>query len=168
MTAKVIHNIGSHLVDEITGDEVFSCHAGSQRDKLITAEKLRHYFGGDVAVPNVRLERGAHATKLSELPNAEYEMLDRDSVTGLQEGKNVNFSRMQILAPLVKLIGSMLNADTGIKSYTVATLPGAVPGMEALVIDGAGGLVWGDKVIGGGNTIYKTWYNGSAWTVTGK
>jgi hypothetical protein len=168
MTAKVIHNIGSHLVDHITGDEVFSCHAGSQRDKQIRAADLRHYFGGDIASPNMRLERGAHATKLSELPNAEYEMLDRDTVTGLQEGKNVNFSRMQLLAPLVKLIGAMLNADTGIKSYTVATLPPAVPGMEALVVDGAAGLALGDKVAGGGNTIYKCWFNGSVWTITGK
>jgi hypothetical protein len=168
MSARVIHNIGSHPVDEITGDEVFSCRAGSQRDKEITAEKLRHYFGGDIAAPNLRTERGAHATKLSELPNAEYEIRDGDLVTGLQDSKNVNFSRMQLLAPLIKIVGAMLNADAGVKSYTVAQLPPAVPGMEALVIDGAAGLGWGDKIVGEGTTIYKTWFNGTHWTVTGK
>ncbi len=168
MTAKVIYNIGTHLVDHITGDEVFSCRAGSQRDKEITAEKLRAYFGGDIAAPNLRTERGAHATKLSDLPNAEFEMRDGDLVTGLQDKKNVNFSRMQLLAPLIKIIGSMFNSDMAVKSYTVATLPPAVPGMEALVIDGVEGLSMGDKVSGGGSTIYKTWYNGRQWTVTGK
>jgi hypothetical protein len=168
MTAKVIYNIGTHLVEEITGDEVFSCRAGSQRDKEITAENLRHYFGGDIAAPSLRLERGAHATKVSELPNAEYEVRDGDLVTGLQDGKNVNFSRMQLLAPLIKIVGAMLNADTGVKSYTVAQLPAAVPGMEALVIDGAPGLGWGDKIVGEGGTIYKVWFNGTHWSVTGK
>jgi hypothetical protein len=168
MTAKVIHNIGSYVVEDMIGDEVFSCRSGSQRDKQISADKLRNYFGGDIAAPNLRLEAGAHATKLSDLPNAEFEMQDGDIVTGLQGKKNVNFSRMQLLAPLIKIIGAMLAPDTAVRSYTVATLPPAVAGMEALVVDGKFGLVWGDLIVGGGTVIYKVWYNGQIWTVTGK
>ena len=100
MTAKVIYNIGTHRVTEITGDEVFSCRAGSQRDKEITAADLRHYMGGDVAVPNLRLERGARAQRISDLPNAEFDLLDGALLTGLQNGTNVNFSYDQIIGRL--------------------------------------------------------------------
>ncbi len=167
MTARVIHNIGTHIVEEITGDEVFSCRAGSQRDKEITAEKLRHYFGGDIAAPNLRTELGAHATKLSELANAEFAMRDGDLVTGLQDGKNVNFSRMQILKPLLESISAMLVSDLAIRSYKIEDLPEPVLGMEAVITNCVAGLSIGDAIAGFGAKAYKAWYNGREWTVTG-
>jgi hypothetical protein len=156
MTARTIHNIGSYLVDDITGDEVFSCRAGSQRDKEISARKLRNYFGGDIAAPNVRTELGAHATKVSEFPNAEHDMRPGDTVTGLQNGQNVNFSHAQIWF-------------SQLKPYTVAALPTpGYAGMEAYVVDGAEGQGWSDRVVGGGETTYKVWFNGKSWTITGR
>ena len=121
MTAPVIYNIGTHRVEEITGDEIFSCRAGSQRDKEIKASDLRKYMGGDVAVPNLRLERGASAQRISDLPNAEFDFREGDRLTGLQDDFNVNFSRMQILRSLLVSIGNVL--DRGLVGYTVATLP---------------------------------------------
>jgi len=53
-------------------------------------------------------------------------------------------------------------------SYTVATLPTGVAGMEAYVTDGAAALAWGATVSGGGSALYKVWYNGTNWTVVGK
>lgn len=167
MTAKVIYNIGTHRVTKIEGDEIFSCRAGSQRDKEITAADLRHYMGGDVAVPNLRLERGADAQRVSDLPNAEFDFRDGDCLTGLQDGFNVNFSRMQILRSLLVSIGNVL--DRSLVGYTVATLPAdAEAGDEAYVTDGASGLAWGDEIKGGGSIFYKVWYNGVRFTVTGK
>ena len=61
-----------------------------------------------------------------------------------------------------------MNYDTALKSYAVSNLPNNITGMEAFVIDGAPGLGWGDRVTSGGTTIYKVWYNGKMWTVTGK
>jgi hypothetical protein len=167
MTAPVIYNIGTHRVTEITGDEIFTCRAGSQRDKEILASDLRKYMGGDVAVPNLRLERGANAQRISDLPNAEFDFREGDSLTGLQDRFNVNFSRMQILRSLLISLGNVL--DRGLPGYTVATLPdSAVAGDEAYVTDGAPGLQWGDEIKGGGSIFYKIWFNGVRYTVTGK
>jgi hypothetical protein len=167
MTAKVIYNIGTHRVDRIDGDEIFVCRAGSQQDKEIKASDLRHYMGGDVAVPNLRLERGASAQRVSDLPNAEFDFREGDRLTGLQEGVNVNFSRMQILRSLLVSIGSVL--DGALPGYTVATLPeNPEAGDEAYVTDGVSGLSWGDEIKGGGSIFYKVWYNGVRYTVTGK
>jgi len=167
MTAPVIHNIGSHLVDTITGDEVFSCRSRSQRDIEITAQKLRNYFGGDVAAPNIRTERGARATKISEFPNAT-EFGPEDHLTGLQKGQNVNFSRAQLLAPLVEIAKAMLAGQ--LEGFTVSTLPEGVLGMEAYVVDGDKNLAIGKQIVnsGAGDTPYRVWYNGKKWTVTGK
>jgi hypothetical protein len=109
VVARVIPNVGTHLVDHITGEEVFSCRAGSQRDKEITAENLRKYFGGDVASPAIRPERGGGSQRMSEFPNAEFSMSTDDRLTGLQNGVNVNFSRAQILGPLIEAIGSLID-----------------------------------------------------------
>jgi hypothetical protein len=165
MTARAIYNIGTHRVTKIDGDEIFTCRAGSQRDKEITAADLRHYFGGDVAVPNIRLERGANAQRVSDFPNAEFDFRDGDSLTGLQAGANVNFSRMQVLRSLLVA----LEIDRDLIGYATGNLPNpAEAGMQAFVMDGASGLGWGDEIRGGGSIFYKVWYNGVRWTVTGK
>ncbi len=53
---------------------------------------------------------------------------------------------------------------------TIATLPTPTLGMVACVSDGDSGLAWGATVVnsGSGATKYLVWYNGVAWTVTGK
>jgi hypothetical protein len=165
MTARVIYNIGTHRVEKIEGDEIFTCRAGSQRDKEITAADLRRYFGGDMAAPNIKMERGANSQRFSDLPNAEFDMRDGDTVTGLQGGVNVNFSRMQILRSLL----AALEVTHDLMGYTVATLPeNPDAGTQAFVMDGASGLNWGDEIRGGGSAFYKVWYNGARYTVTGK
>jgi hypothetical protein len=60
--------------------------------------------GGDVAAPALRPESGGKSQKFSDFPNAEYPMGTGDRITGLHEGRNVNWSRAQLLAPLVDLI----------------------------------------------------------------
>lgn len=55
-----------------------------------------------------------------------------------------------------------------VPSFTVAGLPTGVAGAQAYVTDGAAALAWGATVTGGGATKYLVWFNGSAWTVTGK
>jgi hypothetical protein len=55
-----------------------------------------------------------------------------------------------------------------LNSYTVATLPASPSaGDEARVTD-ALAPVLGNTVVTGGSSAAKVWYNGSAWTVTGK
>ena len=54
-------------------------------------------------------------------------------------------------------------------AVTVANLPNPPTlGQQATVTDGAASLNWGDLVVGGGGTPYSVWFNGTAWTVTGK
>ena len=95
-------HIGSRIATELTGDELFSFEFGLE--KQITARDLRAYLGGDIAVPAFRMEAGANSRKISDLPNAEHPMGTGDLIPGLQNKENVNFSRAQILAPLVTLI----------------------------------------------------------------
>jgi hypothetical protein len=92
--------IGRRIVTELTGDELFAFEHGPE--KQITARDLRAYVGGDTAVPAFRLEAGANARKISELPNAGHAMGAGDIITGVQDGQNVNFSIDQILAPLLE------------------------------------------------------------------
>ena len=124
-------------------------------------------MGGDVAVPNLRLEAGAAARRISDLPNAEFEVGNREILTGLQNCQNVNFSRLQILRSLLEAMSSL-----ELTPYTVASLPEpAMTGMQAYVVDGDDGLKWGEPIrnSGNGSMTYKVWYNGSGhWTVTGK
>jgi hypothetical protein len=168
MTARVIYNIGTHVVERLEGDEVFVCRSGETDRQGDHGGKLAALFRWRRCRTEYPSRGGAHAAVLSELPNAEFEMHEGDLVTGLRNGNNVNFSRMQIAAPLVKAIAAMMNYDTALKSYAVSNLPNNITGMEAFVIDGAPGLGWGDRVTSGGTTIYKVWYNGKMWTVTGK
>ena len=94
--------IGRRIVTELTGEELFAFEHGLE--KQITAKDLRAYLGGDIAVPAFRLEAGANARKISELPNAGSAMGRDDVITGLQNGQNVNFTPAQILLPLIEII----------------------------------------------------------------
>ncbi len=57
-----------------------------------------------------------------------------------------------------------------LKGYTVSTLPVGVQGNTAFITDGDAGLAWGATAVnsGAGATPYMVWYNGSAWSITGK
>lgn len=111
--------IGRRIATELTGDELFAFEHGLE--KQITARDLRSYVGGDIAVPAFRLELGAKARKISELPNASAALSAGDLITGLQNGQNVNFSPTQILAPLVEAMKELLirceNIENLIKQY---------------------------------------------------
>lgn len=66
-----------------------------------------------------------------------------------------------------------LNFDAAprVKTFTIATLPGTPSqGMIASISDGDAALAWGATAVnsGAGATQYLVWYNGAAWTVTGK
>jgi hypothetical protein len=74
----------------------------------IAAKHLRAYCGGDIAVPSIRCEGGANARRISDFPNAAEAMGAEDRLTGIRNGENVNFSRAQILAPLVESISSLV------------------------------------------------------------
>ena len=95
------------LVTELNGDELVTVEHGFM-EKKIAARDFRFYVGGDAAVPALRLEAGANARKMSELPNAEKPMGLGDVITGLQNGSNVNFSPTQIVAPLVEAIKELI------------------------------------------------------------
>lgn len=58
-----------------------------------------------------------------------------------------------------------------LKSYTYTQLAALTPaaGDVARVTAANAGLTWGDPIAeGSGDTAYMVWYNGAAWTVTGK
>ena len=59
-----------------------------------------------------------------------------------------------------------------LKSYTAAALALLTPstGDVAVVTGADDSLTWGDAVtaVGSADTTYQVWYNGAAWTVTGK
>ena len=59
-----------------------------------------------------------------------------------------------------------------LKVYTAAALAALTPALgDIAVVTGAdAALAWGDAVtaVGSADTTYQVWYNGTAWTVTGK
>jgi hypothetical protein len=85
MAPRVISNIGGKTVEILTGDEVIQVESGSQVIKLIRVKDFQRYLGGDVEVPTLRLERGAHPVKISDFPNAETVMTEKDIITGIQD-----------------------------------------------------------------------------------
>jgi hypothetical protein len=95
-----------HIVKKLTGAELFSFDTGSQRETQITADDLKSYVGGDIAAPAIMPERGARRIKISQFPNAEFNMRPGDVVTGLQNGVNVNFSFEQIMAGVLAAVKS--------------------------------------------------------------
>ncbi len=106
MTSRSIQIVGRYIVTELNGDEFFSFEHGNQR--WISAADLRAYVGGDIAVPAIRCEAGANARKISDFPNADAPMAADDRLTGIQNQQNVNFSRAQVLAPLVDAIRELV------------------------------------------------------------
>ena len=90
------------IVRTLTGQEVFMFLTGMESEQHISAADLKSYCGGDVGVPAIRPERGAHPVKVSGFPNAEFNMGPGDMVTGLQRGLNVNFSFEQIVEGVMK------------------------------------------------------------------
>jgi hypothetical protein len=107
MVARSAQTLNLRIVTGLAGDELFSFEYGGER--WISAKDLRAYVGGDTAVPAFRLEAGARAQRISDLPNALGPMGAGDVVTGLQGGQNVNYSRAQLLAPLVELVRDIVD-----------------------------------------------------------
>ena len=106
MVSRSIQNVGRYIVTELNGEEFFALEYGNER--WISAADLRAYCGGDTAVPTIRCEAGANARKVSDFANAEGPMASDDRLTGLQGGNNVNFSRAQVLAPLVESLRELV------------------------------------------------------------
>lgn len=82
---------------------------------------------------------------------------------------------------LLSFDGTNLNiantfAVQGLTALTYATLPTPAAGMEAYISDGKASncgdtscTTWGTAVSGGGGALpLRIWYNGAAWTLTGK
>jgi hypothetical protein len=107
MALRSAQTLNLRIVTSLAGDELFSFEYGGER--WISAKDFRAYVGGDTAVPAFRLEAGARAQRVSDLPNAEGPMGAGDVVTGLQAGRNVNYSRAQLLAPLVELVRDIID-----------------------------------------------------------
>ena len=89
------------IVSKLRGDEVFTFLIANETELHISAADLKTYCGGDIGSPAIMPERGGHKTKMSDFPNAEFNMRPGDIVTGLQNGANVNFSYEQIVAGVV-------------------------------------------------------------------
>jgi hypothetical protein len=104
MVAKVIPNVGAHTVEMLDGDEYLTFRSGSQGEKQITAANLRKSIGGDVAAPRICPENGGGQHKLSDFPNSEFDIQADDRICGIQNGRNVNFTRAQIAAPLIQAL----------------------------------------------------------------
>jgi hypothetical protein len=107
VTAPRSWSIGLHIVTGLHGNELFSFEYGGE--KWVSANDLRAFVGGDAAVPAFRLEAGARAQRVSDLPNAEGPMGAGDVVTGLQAGKNVNFNRAQLCAALLDVLTGIID-----------------------------------------------------------
>jgi hypothetical protein len=103
MTAHMVQR----LVTELHGDEIITLEHGLL-EKKIAAKDFRLYVGGDTAVPALRLEAGANAQKISDLPNSDGPMAVGDVLTGLHNGSNVNFTLSQVVAPLVDVIAKLV------------------------------------------------------------
>jgi hypothetical protein len=114
-------------VEELNGDEIITVQHGFL-EKKITARDFRLYVGGDMAVPALRLEAGANARKISDLPNAEAPMGAGDVITGLHNGANVNFTLSQVVAPLVDVIAQLVvrceNIERLLKQVVLHREPG--------------------------------------------